>query len=64
MEPNDREVLLCEKCEYSTTNKKDYKKHCKTLKHNRDNTMLSEVALSKPLYMCQLCNKTYTPLDI
>ena len=47
----------CEKCDYNTSDKKDFKKHLSTLKHNftpKDNKKTPNVA-----NMCKYCNKTY-----
>jgi hypothetical protein len=50
----------CEKCNYTTNNKYDYKKHCQTIKHNSidDFSIKMEKSKSKKFY-CQNCNKNY-----
>jgi hypothetical protein len=53
----------CEKCNYITNNKYDYKKHCQTIKHKQeiiidDFSIEMEKCQSKK-FVCSNCNKTY-----
>ena len=56
--PENPNVFLCEKCNYNTSNKKDYSKHVLTMKHKRlINTNFDEQ--KNPLtYNCE-CGKKY-----
>jgi hypothetical protein len=48
----------CEKCDYTTTNKFDWKKHISTTKHQNGNFMVTKK--TKVLkYICKKCNKNY-----
>ena len=58
--------FICEKCNYSCSNKKDFNKHLNTRKHKNDSVMIvndSDLStyhnsqISK-LYICE-CGKTY-----
>ena len=53
----------CEKCNYITNNRYDFKKHCQTIKHNQeifidDFSVNIEKSQSKK-YLCPKCNKSY-----
>ena len=53
----------CEKCNYITNNRYDFKKHCQTIKHNHeilidDFSLNMEKSQSKK-YLCTKCNKSY-----
>jgi hypothetical protein len=53
----------CEKCNYITNNRYDFKKHCQTIKHNQeifidDFSLNMEKSQSKK-YLCTKCNKSY-----
>ena len=53
----------CEKCNYNTNNRYDFKKHCQTIKHNQEETIDDfsidmEKSQSKK-YLCKKCNKCY-----
>ena len=51
--PNDFE---CIKCNFKTSNKKDYNRHLLTRKHN----MEANGSIKKPqTYLCSFCNKEY-----
>ena len=53
-------IFVCEKCEYNTTNKKDYNKHLQTKKHNdKHNITYTE---TQTLYHCE-CGKVYKYLS-
>ena len=52
----------CKSCDYITSNKYDYKKHCETIKHkNRCLAMFSneKIAKNRKTYNCVNCNKIY-----
>lgn len=67
--PQNPQIFSCENCDYICSNKKDYKKHLLTRKHQKkeisnDLAMVSNV--KSPLYaenekkiVCELCNKIY-----
>ena len=42
----------CEKCDYHTNHNNDYKKHCKSKKHNNEQTIEQK-------FECKICNKKY-----
>ncbi len=55
-------ILLCEKCNYSTSSKKDYNKHLLTRKHKlqQNTTILSQKSPQEENeYICE-CGKSYT----
>ena len=47
----------CEKCDYTTSNKKDYNKHLSTAKHL--NNALDNAICPQKKYVCENCNKNY-----
>jgi hypothetical protein len=47
---------ICEKCEYKTNNKYDYKKHLGTAKHNSDNNIANKSQIN--IFEC-ICGKIY-----
>jgi len=53
----------CIKCKYVTTNRFDYKKHCKTIKHNQEiiiDEFSTEIDKTQAKsFTCINCNKTY-----
>jgi hypothetical protein len=54
----------CKKCNYFTINRYDYKKHCKTNKHNQeinvdDISTFTETKLSQKQFICSNCEKIY-----
>ena len=51
----------CEKCDYLTSNKKDYEKHCDTQKHKNHYWKPLETNLSPkiPNFECIACHKKY-----
>ena len=52
-------IYVCEPCDYSTSNKKDYNKHITTRKHE-NRTLLNKKSQKIPTpYMCENCGKTY-----
>ena len=51
----------CEKCNYITQNRYDYKKHCQTIKHKQEiiiDDFSINIETSKK-YICSFCNKIY-----
>ena len=46
----------CEKCDYHTNHNNDYKKHCKSKKHNNEQTIELK-------FECKICNKKYKGLS-
>jgi len=56
--PKNPSIFCCEKCDYTTSCKKDFKKHIETKKHIRQQfeTNLSQKI---PLLTCVYCNKIY-----
>jgi hypothetical protein len=53
----------CEKCNYTTNNKYDYKKHCQTIKHkeeiNIDDFSIDMEKCQPKKFVCANCNKNY-----
>jgi hypothetical protein len=53
----------CEKCNYITNNRYDFKKHCQTIKHNQEIVDNFSIAMEKSQppkkYLCTKCNKSY-----
>ena len=53
----------CEKCNYITNNRYDFKKHCQTIKHNQeifiDDFSLNMEKSQCKKYFCPKCNKSY-----
>ena len=47
---NQYHKFICEKCVFFSNNKKDYKRHLNTIKHNE---------VSKQLYKCKRCNENF-----
>lgn len=60
MSEKSQEEYKCDACEYITTRRSDYKKHCLTNKHKK----LLEINKSRQInhngiYICNMCNKHY-----
>ncbi len=60
MSEKSLEEYKCDACEYITTRRSDYKKHCMTNKHKK----LLEINKSRQInhngiYICNMCNKQY-----
>ena len=57
--PKNPKIFICEKCDYNTVNKKDFKKHEQTMKH-KISANPSETYLKNPIpvYKCN-CGKQY-----
>ena len=55
----------CKKCNYSTSNKYDYNKHCTTSKHLKDNKKIAKIAKDTKIpkipkkYTCEICNRIF-----
>ena len=58
--PKTPKQFICEKCNYITINKKDYKKHTQTIKHINNNKP-NDSYLENPIkiYKCINCGKKY-----
>jgi len=58
--PKNPQQFICEKCNYITINKKDYKKHTYTIKHINNNKP-NDSYLENPvkIHKCISCDKTY-----
>jgi len=50
--PENPFTFICESCQYKTRNKKDYKKHCLTSKHQKS----QKSQKIPPKYICQSCD--------
>jgi len=48
----------CKKCDYTSRNKNDFRRHLSTTKHNRDNAPITRIT-QKAAYNCMVCNKIY-----
>ena len=59
--PKKPQLFSCEKCNLTTNNKKDFKKHCMTTKHI-NNYSLEYLEQKKPKnpFICKYCDKGYT----
>ena len=54
----NRKKFYCAKCDFSSRDKKDWKRHISTRKHLNDNKMITNGnALGK--YQCEFCERTY-----
>ena len=51
----NRKKYYCKKCDYTSRDKKDFRRHCLTTKHKKGNHMITN---DNP-YMCECCFKTY-----
>ena len=62
--PKNPQIFSCEKCNYTTSNKKDYSKHCATRKHQEFTKFTNEFTEKIPeengLHICSQCGKKYT----
>jgi len=56
--PKNPTIYCCENCDYNTSNKKDFKKHCETKKHNWQH-LATEMGEKIPTLKCDSCNKIY-----
>jgi hypothetical protein len=56
-------IFFCEKCNYKTSDKSNYKKHCLTARHklvtNGDNKSTFSTESTSEILQCRKCNKTY-----
>ena len=50
---------FCEKCEYKTSNKKDYSKHLTTAKHLKVTNVTKKSPKNPQLHNCRFCDKEY-----
>jgi hypothetical protein len=61
--PQKIPCFCCNICEYKTGNKKDYNKHCLTLKHKNETNETIETNPETPncpnTYMCHICDKIF-----
>jgi len=59
-----RKIFCCEKCDYTTSDKKDYSKHCATRKHQEftkfTNEHIEAPKEKKEQHKCSQCDKSYT----
>lgn len=58
--PKNPQIYFCESCNYKTSNKKDYRKHLKTIKHkiNENQWLAIENVPEIPKYEC-VCGRHY-----
>jgi hypothetical protein len=57
----NRKCYSCEVCEFITSDKKDYSRHCSTRKHSELTKPLTEKTDEpKPHHICSHCDKEYT----
>ena len=58
-----RKIFCCEKCDYATSDKKDYNKHCATRKHKDVTNVTNNVTIksneNNELHICKHCGKKY-----
>ena len=58
--PYHKKIYNCENCDFNTTNKKDYKRHLNSKKHNRGGTKKSPFFENKDIcFRCDKCNNVY-----
>jgi hypothetical protein len=57
--PKNPICYSCEKCDYNTSNKKDYNKHLNTLKHIGNNLEALGSPKNPIVYSCEQCDKVY-----
>ncbi len=58
--PYHKKIYTCEKCDFNTTNKKDYKRHLNSKKHNRGGMKKKLFFENKDIcYKCDKCNNIY-----
>jgi len=48
----------CKKCDYTSRNKNDFRRHLSTTKHKRDNAPITRITQKAP-YHCMVCDKIY-----
>jgi len=57
----NRKCYSCEVCEFNTSDKKDYSRHCSTRKHMElTNTLTEKTDEPKSHHICSHCGKEYT----
>lgn len=57
--PNYPNIFSCEKCDFVTSNKKDFKRHIETKKHKINVCQQESIKNPKPVMHTCLCGKTY-----
>ena len=57
--PKNPKIFQCEKCNYVTSNIKDYNKHCSTRKHILLTGSEKSLTEKSQLHICKQCNKEY-----
>jgi len=57
--PKNPICYSCEKCDYNTSNKKDYNKHLNTMKHIGNNLEALGSPKNPIVYSCEQCDKVY-----
>ena len=50
---------ICEVCDYITSDKNDFNKHCSTRKHKNLTNLTQKSENTPELYICCKCNKQY-----
>ena len=60
-EKNPKKKFVCEICSFYSNNKKDFKRHCGTIKHKKKAQNFIHGGLSKKprIYSCSKCGKSY-----
>ena len=60
-EKNPKKKFICEICSFYSNNKKDFKRHCETIKHKKKTQNFIHGGLSKKprSYSCSKCGKLY-----
>ena len=48
----------CKKCDFTSKNKNDFRRHLSTTKHKMDNAPITRITKKTP-YACMLCGKIY-----
>jgi hypothetical protein len=57
--PKNPHKYICENCNYSTCNKKDFNKHSLTAKHKKFTLITDSVPKIPSTHICSSCNKEY-----
>ena len=57
--PQKKPKFFCEKCNFSSNNKKDWSRHVGTAKHLKLNDLNPKKPLLPKIYICTNCNKEF-----
>jgi len=57
--PNSPELFYCKSCQYSSSRKSQYDRHCSTSKHKNLTSVNNFSSENSNIYNCTKCNKIY-----